>query len=104
MKETGRWEVIRHRNIFIKVFWEDKINADMDNKGDLNLYKTDKYNDIIDLPHPISKKHKRMTVSERAARFMPFSPLKGYESMLSDTAKNNDDRMNNETEYEEYSD
>ena len=42
-------------------------------KNDNNLNLTNNYDDIIDLPHPVSKKHKRMDVSERAAHFMPFS-------------------------------
>ena len=48
-------------------------------KNDNNLNLTNNYDDIIDLPHPVSKKHKRMDVSERAAHFMPFSALKGYD-------------------------
>ena len=57
---------------------------------------------IATLPaHPVSKKHKRMDVSERAAHFMPFSALKGYDSLLSDTKKSNDDMINNEIEHEE---
>ena len=42
-------------------------------KNDNNLNLTNNYDDIIDLPHQVSKKHKRMDVSERAAHFMPFS-------------------------------
>lgn len=70
-------------------------------KNDNNLNLTNNYDDIIDLPHPVSKKHKRMDVSERAAYFMPFSALKGYDSLLSDTKKSNDDMINNEIEHEE---
>ena len=32
---------------------------------------------------------------------MPFSALKGYDSLLSDTKKSNDDMINNEIEHEE---
>ena len=70
-------------------------------KKDNNLNLTNNYDDIIDLPHQVSKKHKRMDVSERAAHFMPFSALKGYDSLLSDTKKSNDDMINNEIEHEE---
>ena len=41
------------------------------------------------------------SISERAAHFMPFSALKGYDSLLSDTKKSNDDMINNEIEHEE---
>ena len=63
-------------------------------KNDNNLNLTNNYDDIIDLPHQVSKKHKRMDV-------MPFSALKGYDSLLSDTKKSNDDMINNEIEHEE---
>lgn len=38
----------------------------------------EKYADIIDLPHPEPKHHKRMPQSERAAQFSPFAALKGF--------------------------
>ena len=37
----------------------------------------DSYEDIIDLPHPTSKKHERMSRMNRAAQFAPFSALTG---------------------------
>lgn len=36
------------------------------------------YDDIIDLPHPTSKRHPRMPVRDRAAQFAPFAALTGY--------------------------
>lgn len=33
---------------------------------------TDKYEDIIHLPHHVSKKYPQMPVSDRAAQFIPF--------------------------------
>lgn len=36
-----------------------------------------KYDDIIDLPHPTSKKHPRMSRQNRAAQFSPFAALTG---------------------------
>ncbi len=38
----------------------------------------DDYSDIIDLPHPISKKHPQMSMTERAAQFSPFAALTGH--------------------------
>ena len=35
----------------------------------------DKYEEIINLPHHVSKKHPRMTLKERAAQFAPFAAL-----------------------------
>ena len=34
-----------------------------------------RYDDIIGLPHPTSRKHKRMPVIGRAAQFAPFAAL-----------------------------
>ena len=37
-----------------------------------------KYDDIINLSRPVSKKHKPMTMENRAAQFAPFAALNGY--------------------------
>ena len=37
-----------------------------------------KYDDIINLPHHVSKKHSQMPVTDRAAQFAPFAALTGY--------------------------
>ncbi len=46
-----------------------------------------KYDDIINLPHYISKKHAQMTIEERAAQFAPFAALVGYEDAVEETAR-----------------
>lgn len=46
-----------------------------------------KYDDIIHLPHPVSKKHPPMSLRERAAQFSPFAALKGHEEAMEKTAK-----------------
>lgn len=43
------------------------------------------YDDIIDLPHPEPKRHARMGARERAAQFMPFAALTGYEALVRQT-------------------
>lgn len=47
---------------------------------------TDKYDDIINLPHPTSKKFPRMPLQERAAQFSPFAALTGFDSIIRETA------------------
>ena len=48
---------------------------------------TTKYNDIINLPHPVSKKHPQMKLEMRAAQFAPFAALTGYDEQVKNTAK-----------------
>lgn len=52
-----------------------------------------KYDDIIHLPHPTSKKHPRMSVRDRAAIFSPFSALSGHGAAIAETARLTDQRM-----------
>ncbi|MBQ9299365.1 MAG: hypothetical protein IJ214_02525 [Clostridia bacterium] len=42
-----------------------------------------KYDDILYLARPISKKHAPMPRSDRAKQFMPFAALKGYDDAIS---------------------
>jgi len=47
----------------------------------------DKYNDIINLPHHVSKKHPHMTLEERSAQFGSFAALNGYEEEIEETGR-----------------
>lgn len=40
------------------------------------------YDDIINLPHHVSKTHAHMPVTDRAAQFSPFAALTGYEDVI----------------------
>ena len=53
----------------------------------MNHKKTHKYDDIIHLPHPISKKHPRMPLANRAAQFSPFAALTGHKDAIEETAR-----------------
>jgi hypothetical protein len=50
----------------------------------------DNYDDIINLPHHISKRHPQMSMWNRAAQFAPFAALTGYEDAIKDTAQENE--------------
>ena len=50
---------------------------------------SDKYDDIINLPHPISKTHRQMSMRDRAAQFAPFAALTGFEEAIEETAEKN---------------
>lgn len=52
-----------------------------------------KYNDIIDMTHHISKKHKPMPMEARAAQFAPFAALTGYSDKIRETARYTDERI-----------
>ncbi len=41
-----------------------------------------KYDDIIGLPHHVSKTRPQMPMSDRAAQFAPFAALRGYEEAI----------------------
>lgn len=52
-----------------------------------------KYDDIINLPHHISKKHPQMTLEARAAQFAPFAALTGYDDAVKETARLTNERI-----------
>lgn len=48
---------------------------------------TGKYDDIINLPRPVSSKHPPMPMSDRAAQFSPFAALTGYDEAVMETGR-----------------
>ena len=54
----------------------------------------DNYDDIINLPHHVSKRHPQMSMWNRAAQFAPFAALTGYEESIKEA------EMENENKYE----
>lgn len=49
-------------------------------------HSIDRYADMLDLPHHVSKTRPRMSIADRAAQFAPFSALKGYDAAIQETA------------------
>ncbi len=45
------------------------------------------YDDIIRLPHHVSRNHPQMPLRDRAAQFAPFAALTGYEAAVGETAR-----------------
>ena len=43
--------------------------------------KNNSYDDIINLPHPVSKNHPQMPLWDRAAQFAPFAALTGHDAV-----------------------
>lgn len=54
---------------------------------------TGSYTDILNLPHPTSKKHPRMTRTARAAQFAPFAALTGYNEAIKETSRLTDEQL-----------
>ena len=54
---------------------------------------SDEYEDIIRLPHHVSRNHPQMPVRDRAAQFAPFAALAGYGDALRETARLTEDRI-----------
>ncbi|MBQ7732347.1 MAG: hypothetical protein IJT68_10975 [Lentisphaeria bacterium] len=45
------------------------------------------YEDILHLPHHVSKERPHMSLLDRAAQFSPFAALVGYEDFIDETAR-----------------
>lgn len=48
---------------------------------------TNKYDDIIGLEHPVSKKHPQMSIRDRAAQFSAFAALTGHKAAIQETER-----------------
>ncbi len=54
---------------------------------------TGKYDDIINLPRHVSKKHPPMPAIDRAAQFSPFAALTGYDAAIKEKGRLTDRRV-----------
>lgn len=52
-----------------------------------------KYDDIINMPHHVSKKHPQLSMVQRAAQFAPFAALTGYGDAIKETTRLTEDRI-----------
>jgi len=48
---------------------------------------TEKYDNIINMPHHVSSTRAHMTIHDRAAQFSPFAALTGYDDAIIETAR-----------------
>ena len=51
------------------------------------------YEDMLELPHPVSKTHPQMPRRDRAAQFAPFAALTGYEEAVREAARLTEEKM-----------
>ena len=52
-----------------------------------------KYDEIMRLPHHVSKTRPQMPMSDRAAQFAPFAALTGYDAAIKETRRLTDERI-----------
>ena len=53
----------------------------------INRKEMYKYQDMIDLPHHVSRTHPPMPIQDRAAQFAPFAALSGHYEAVRETAR-----------------
>ena len=51
------------------------------------------YSDILHVPRPEPKYHKRMPLADRAAQFSPFAALTGFYGVIEETGRTTDKKM-----------
>lgn len=52
-----------------------------------------RYDDMLNLPHPVSRKHPQMSRYNRAAQFSPFAALVGYDAEVAEAGRMTDRRI-----------
>ena len=63
---------------------------------------SERYEDILYLDSSVPKAHRKMSIQDRAAQFMPFAALTGYEDLIRESSRITKSRIElSETEIEE---
>ena len=62
---------------------------------------TDKYNDIINMQHHVSKTHPQMSLEARSAQFAPFAALTGYGDVINETGRLTNEKIEIDDELKE---
>ncbi len=57
------------------------------------MHMKSKYDEIMELPHHVSKMRPQMPMSDRAAQFAPFAALAGYDSAIKETGRLTDEKI-----------
>ena len=52
-----------------------------------------RYDEIINLPHHVSRTRPQMPMSDRAAQFAPFAALTGYDAAIKETGRLTDEKI-----------
>ena len=62
-------------------------------EGRCKMRTSNKYDEILSLPHHVSKTRPQMPMSDRAAQFAPFAALTGYDAAIKETGRLTDERI-----------
>ena len=62
-------------------------------EGRCRIHMNNRYDEIINLPHHVSKTRPQMPMSDRAAQFAPFAALTGYDAAIKETGRLTDERI-----------
>ena len=57
-----------------------------------NVNENARYEDMIGMERPVSRRHPRMSLADRAAQFAPFAALTGYDDEIKETGRLTDER------------
>ncbi len=66
-------------------------------------HKMGKYDDIISLPHHVSKTRSPMPVGARAAQFASFAALSGFDEMIEERSREGEEQSaeDNQADFDE---
>ena len=65
------------------------------------IKQTNKYSDIINMPHHASKTHPQMSLEARSAQFAPFAALTGYGDAINETGRLTNEKIEIDDELKE---
>ncbi len=91
-RKFGRNSIIKAMDMFDDATGQQR-NKQIRRSCGMSLTETHRYDDIIDLPHHQSQTHAHMSMHNRAAQFMPFAALTGYDDIIRQTAQSSDDAV-----------
>lgn len=57
------------------------------------MNEENRYDDIINLPYPVTTTRQRMSMHDRAAQFSPFAALVGYDDCVDEAARLTDSKL-----------
>lgn len=79
---------------------EDSFKGKISEDFYKNAEGNSKYDDIIDMPHHVSRDRPHMPIADRAAQFAPFAALTGHDDAVKKTQERVKLAIDNEIEHE----